>query len=131
MSNHPSISDRNLDWPWWTHLGTWTQYSCFFGGREVMFLLEYDSYMGASLWYFHIYMYCTLIWIIPSIILLFPPIPFLKWLWQVLVSHIVECIEITSHKITLLYTSLLSSILPLPWPVLHSCLSLFNCLLIV
>jgi hypothetical protein len=56
------------------------------------------------LWHFHIYIYCTPIWFIPSINLPLLPLPFSKWLWLVSVFHIHTCIESTSTIFTLLYS---------------------------
>jgi hypothetical protein len=76
---------------------------------------------------------CTLVWFIPFIILF--PLPLLKWLWQVSMFHIHTCIESTSTILTLPYPLCSPSpswcYPPLSMTALHSCSSLFKCLLIV
>jgi hypothetical protein len=48
--------------------------------KEIAFLLVYDSYTGSFLWYFHVYVYYSLMWFI-SLFLLSTLIPFL-WFFQ-------------------------------------------------
>jgi hypothetical protein len=58
-----------------------------------------------------------------------PSLPFLKWLWQFLMSHVHTCIENTSIIVTLLYPPPPTSVVPL-WPVLDFYPSLFKCVFI-
>jgi hypothetical protein len=64
---------------------------------------------GVSLWHFYIYISCTLVWLIPFIILPLPQLHFLKWLRQFSMFHICTCIESTSIIFTLLYPLHISS----------------------
>jgi hypothetical protein len=63
------------------------------------------------------------------------PFPFLSWLPWISMFHIHSCIKVPqpySPSITLfIYPPPPDSTLPLTWPVLHSCPSLFQCLFIV
>jgi hypothetical protein len=86
---------------------------------------------GVSLWNFLIYLYYTLNWFFPSIILLSTLVPFLWRFQQVWMLYIHTCIESTwtiFNFTFFIYSPPPISALPLAWHVLHSCPSLFRCL---
>jgi hypothetical protein len=102
-------------------------------GRRETFLFKI-AIQRASLWHSHVYMYYIPNLFISPTFLFSTLVVFLWWVQQVQKFYIHSRIEsissIFTFFISLLYPPPPFSVLPLAWPVFHSCPSFLRCLLI-